>query len=80
MSSYVLQKAQPKTQQAVTMEGSAKHTSKKQPIKATAAVAASHQHQKSHGTFTGNFHAPNSFDARKTFQNHMSFNNHDSQA
>lgn len=69
MSSYVLQKQQPKTQQVGTTDGSIKHTSKKQPIKATAAVA---NHQKSHTTFTGSFHAPNSFDARKTFQNHMS--------
>ena len=32
-------------------------------------------HQKSHTTFTGGFHAPNSFDARKTFQNQMNASN-----
>lgn len=67
MSSYVLQKQQPKTQQVGALEGSAAHTSKKQPVKATAIA----NHQKSHGTFTGSFQAPSSFEARKTFHNHM---------
>lgn len=67
MSSYVLQKQQPKTQQVGTLEGSVAQTGKKQPVKATAIA----NHQKSHGTFTGSFQVPNSFDARKTFHNHM---------
>lgn len=65
MSSYVLQKQQPKTQQMTTTIGSVKQASKKNPIKAS----INHNNQKSQSNFSNNFAVPSSFDARKTFHN-----------